>query len=211
VDPEPVPIEEKAFSPMMEMKDDRAGTAERDLIVEAAWRGDGLRIADTKMGLGMEVASNGEIVSGNKVAEAMAYTGKIFFLNTKPEASKDHMSADNQRASQRFAREAAVIIENCDSATYTYGRMYNYSAGGLYFESDIAFQPGTKVRIGLEKPDDFLGPDHLMASVKWCAEITAAVVLYDYGIGVEFDRLMNISEGNGKFKVIEGGGGQQKP
>ena len=70
MEPEPAPTEEKTFSPMMELKDDRAGTAERDLIVEAAWQGDGPRIADPKMGRGMEVASNGEIVSGNKVAGA---------------------------------------------------------------------------------------------------------------------------------------------
>jgi hypothetical protein len=141
----------------------------------------------------------------------MVNNGKIFFLNIKPEASKDHMFTDDQRASQRFAHEAAVVIENCDSATYTYGRMYNYSAGGLYFESDVAFQPGTKVSIGLEKPGSVLGSDHLIASVKWCKEISAAVVLYDYGIGVEFDRLVNLLAGNGKFKVIEGGGGQTKP
>ena len=140
----------------------------------------------------------------------MAKNGKIFFLNMKPEASRDHMTADDQRASQRVAHETAVIIENCDSATYTYGRMYNYSAGGLYFESDIAFQPGTNVRIGLEKPASVLGADYLIASVKWCKEISAAVVLYDYGIGVKFDRLMNLSAGNGKFKVIEGGGRQEK-
>jgi hypothetical protein len=141
----------------------------------------------------------------------MVNNGKIFFLNIKPEASKDHMSTDDQRASQRFAHEAAVVIENCDSATYTYGRMYNYCAGGLYFESDVAFQPGTMVRIGLEKPGSVLGPDHLIASVQWCKEISGAVVLYDYGIGVEFDRLMNLLAGNGKFKVIEGGGGQTEP
>jgi hypothetical protein len=140
----------------------------------------------------------------------MANTVKIFFLNIKQEASKDHMSADDQRASQRFTHEAAIIIENCDSATYTYGRMYNYSTGGLYFESDVAFQPGSNVRIGLEKPGSVLGSDRLIASVKWCKEISAAVVLYDYGIGVEFDRLMNLSAGNGRFKVIEGGGGHEK-
>ena len=142
----------------------------------------------------------------------MANTGKIFFLNIKPEASKDHMSADDQRASQRFAHEAAVVIENCDAATRTQGRMYNYSSGGLYFESDDAYQPGTKVRIGFEKPGSPLGFDHLIASVKWCKEISAAVVLYDYGIGVEFEHLMNLPASNGRFKVIQGGGaGREKP
>jgi hypothetical protein len=62
------------------------------------------------------------------------------------------MFPDDQRTSQRFVYEAALKIENCDSGTYTYGRMYNYSAGGIYFESDVALQPGTQVRIDIENP-----------------------------------------------------------
>jgi hypothetical protein len=36
------------------------------------------------------------------------------------------------------------------------------------------------------------------------------VVLYDHGIGVEFDRLMKRSKRDGKFKVIQGGADQEK-
>jgi hypothetical protein len=50
------------------MKDDRGRTAEKDLIEEAAWPADELTIADTKMGAGTAVASNGEIVSESNVA-----------------------------------------------------------------------------------------------------------------------------------------------
>jgi hypothetical protein len=82
----------------------------------------------------------------------MANTDKIVFLNNNPQTSKGHMFPDDQRASKRFAFEAAIIIEKCDSRTYTYGRMYNYSSGGIYFESDVAFQPGTQVQIDVENP-----------------------------------------------------------
>ena len=140
----------------------------------------------------------------------MANYEKIIFLNNNPEASKNPMFADDQRASKRFAYEAAILIEDCDSGVYTYGRMYNCSAGGLYFESDVAFQPGTHVRIDIDKPRNGLNSEHLIAKVKWYQEISAAVVLYDYGTGVEFDRLMNRSECNRKFKVIQGGAGQEK-
>ena len=116
------------------------------------------------------------------------------------------MSPDDQRASRRFVYEAALKIENCGSGTYTYGRMYNYSADGIYFESDVAFQPGTRVRIDIEKPNNGLVSYHLTAKVKWCREITAAVVLYDYGVGAEIDR----SKLNGKFKVIRGGAASEK-
>jgi hypothetical protein len=124
----------------------------------------------------------------------------------KTQSSKGPMSPDEQRASQRFVYESALKVENCDSGTYTYGRMYNYSAGGIYFESDVAFQPGTQVRIEIEKPAIDLDTDDLVAMVKWCHEISAAVVLYDYGIGVEFDR----SKRDGKFRVIQGGAGPEK-
>jgi hypothetical protein len=72
VEAEPASIEEKTSSPIMAMKDDRAETAEKDLIAEAAWPADGLRIAGIKMDTGTEVASNGAIVSGNNVTDSSA-------------------------------------------------------------------------------------------------------------------------------------------
>jgi hypothetical protein len=176
------------------------------------------------MDAGTEVKSNAEtfleedakislsvsMLSLNKIRCLMSNPVNIIFLNNNPEASTDPMFPNDQRASQRFVYEASLKIENCDSGTYTYGRMYNYSAGGIYFESDVAFQPGTQVRIETAKPGSGLFTDQLTAKVKWCREITAAVVLYDYGIGVEFDRLMNRSKRNGKFKVIQGGANQEK-
>ena len=140
----------------------------------------------------------------------MSNPENIIFLNNNPEVSKGPMFPDDQRTSQRFVHEAALKIENRDSGTYTYGRMYNYSAGGIYFESDVAFQPGTQVRIDVENPGNGLDTNLLTAKVKWCQEISAAVVLYDYGIGVEFDRLMKRSKRNGKFQVIQGGADQEK-
>jgi hypothetical protein len=121
------------------------------------------------------------------------------------------MLMNDQRVSKRLYHEAPLVIENCDSGTYSYGRMYNYSRGGIYFESDTPFQAGTRVRFDIEKSKISLGADHYFAEVKWCAEISAAVVLYDYGIGVEFDPKMNSAMGNGKLKVIKGGVNRNKP
>ena len=112
---------------------------------------------------------------------------------------------NDQRASERFNHETPLVIEDCDSGTYSYGRMYNYSKGGIYFESDTPFQTGTRVRFDIEKSNIDLEADQYFAEVKWCAEIIAAVVLYDYGIGVEFDPKMNPAAGSGKLTVIAGG------
>ena len=140
----------------------------------------------------------------------MANTEKIVFLNSNPSTPKGHMSPDDRRASKRFAYEAATIIEKCDSRTYTHGRMYNYSSGGMYFESDVAFEPGTQVQIDVENPGDGLHSGNLLGEVKWCEEIAAAVVLYDFGIGVEFDRSMDRSAYNENLKVIPGGADHKK-
>ena len=115
------------------------------------------------------------------------------------------MRMNDQRASERFKHETPLVIENCDSGTYSYGRMYNYSKGGIYFESDTPFQTGTHIRFDIEKSKIDLDADQCFGEVKWCAEISAAVVLYDYGIGVEFDSKMKQMTGSGKLKVIKGG------
>jgi hypothetical protein len=83
--------------------------------------------------------------------------------------------------------------------------MYNCSQGGIYFESDTPHQAGTRVRIEIEKSKNGLEAGLYFVKVKWCAEISATVVLYDYGIGAEFDPKMNPTTANGKFKVIKGG------
>ncbi len=140
----------------------------------------------------------------------MADTDKIVFLNHNPMAPKGYMFPDDQRASKRIVYETAIIIEKCDSGTYTHGRMYNYSSGGIYFESDVAFEPGCQVQIDIENPHDGLHSGDLLGKVKWCEEISAAVVLYDYGIGVEFDRSLDRSVYNEKLKVIRGGADPKK-
>ena len=140
----------------------------------------------------------------------MTNTGKIIFLTHDIPSSGSHAFMNDRRASKRFNHETPLVIENCDSGTCSYGRMYNYSQGGIYFESDTPYQVGTRVRINIEKSKIGLDADHYFAEVKWCAEISAAVVLYDYGIGVEFDPKMN-PMGNGRLKVIKGGVKPNKP
>ena len=135
----------------------------------------------------------------------MTNTGKIFFLTHDIQSSGGHMLMNDQRASKRFNHETPLVIENCDSGTYSYGKMYNYSQGGFYFESDTPYPAGTRIGIDIEKSKIGLDAGHYFAEVKWCAEISAAVVLYDYGVGAEFDPKINAARDNGKLKVISGG------
>ena len=141
----------------------------------------------------------------------MTNTEKIFFLTHHIQPFDEHTFMNDQRADIRFNHDTPLVINNCDSGTSAYGRMYNYSQGGVYFESDTPYQVGTRVRIHIEKSKTGLEAGLYFAQVKWCAEISAAVVLYDYGIGAEFDPKMNPTAGNGKFKVIKGGAKPNKP
>lgn len=133
---------------------------------------------------------------------------KIVLMARKQQAPEKQATADDQRSSKRFNYEAPLIIKNCAGGTYAYGIMYNYSRGGIYFESDEAFKPGTCVRIDLDESQNVLAADHYYATVKWCNEIHAAVVLYDYAIGIEFDRELNSTAGTEKLRIIKGGADQ---
>jgi hypothetical protein len=140
----------------------------------------------------------------------MANTEKIIYITHNLKPSNRQMVADDKRATKRFDHEAPLVINNCDGGTNASGRMYNYSRGGLYLESDAALNPGTHVRIDIEASPTVPAADHFYATVRWCKEIFAAVVLYDYGIGVEFDRATNCSTGPGKIRIIQGDAGRQE-
>lgn len=124
------------------------------------------------------------------------------------ETSIYHMIKADQRASKRLTYEAPVTVENCDTGEFFYGRMYNYSLGGMYFETDYPLPTDAEIRIAIRKSKNGPGFDHFRAKVKWCEEIPEAVVLYNYGVGVQYLSSLTQSKGDGKLKVIEGGAGR---
>ena len=115
------------------------------------------------------------------------------------------MRFEEQRASERFAYEAPVIIEVDQTGESFDGSMYNYSHGGMYVELDNFLRPGSKVRISVERENAFSDKEYLQAKIIWCREITGAVVLYDYGAGVQYDPATNDPDWRKIFRVIEGG------
>ncbi len=131
--------------------------------------------------------------------------GNIAYLTTDLEASTCQMVKDDKRASKRLTYEAPVTIENCDTGEYFYGRMYNYSLGGMYFETDYPLPSDAEIRVAIRKSENGPGFDHFRAKVKWCEEITEAVVLYTYGVGVQYLSSFAQSKCGGKLKVIQGG------
>ncbi len=115
------------------------------------------------------------------------------------------MTIDDQRTSERFSLEAPVNIQNCRSGEYHDGSIYNYSRGGMYIELDYPLAVGSQIHIVMEKPGDLPRGETCRARVIWCEEIPGAVVLYNYGIGVQYDLTVKSSRLTEKFHVIDGG------
>ena len=115
------------------------------------------------------------------------------------------MAGDDQRGSERFNCEAPVIIEDCETGKIYDGSVYNYSRGGMYLELDDCLTPGSEIRIDMEKSRIPSFPESCHGRVVWCEEILGAVVLYNYGVGVQHDLTVKGSHTADKFQVIAGG------
>ena len=115
------------------------------------------------------------------------------------------MSIDDQRTTERFNLDAPVVLQDYRTGGYYDGSIYNYSRGGMYIELDYPLNPGDWIHILMEKTDAFPHGDTCRARIVWCKEIHGAVVLYNYGIGVEYDPEVKPSTLEAKFYVINGG------
>ena len=90
------------------------------------------------------------------------------------------------RKSIRFEHNSTVMLADEHSDYFAYAKMFNFSSGGLYFESDIAFKQGTKIQIQFANPPFRSGPKTLSSVVRWCLKLTAYDTDYTYGVGVQF-------------------------
>jgi hypothetical protein len=110
-----------------------------------------------------------------------------------------------KRVCARFFHEAPVVIEECGKGAYHSARMYNYSRGGIYLETDLSLKPGDRVNLWLSGLPENSFPEINFAEVRWRDEITGAVVLYSYGIGIKYYRPIKHLDFPGKFRVVQGG------
>jgi hypothetical protein len=91
-----------------------------------------------------------------------------------------------QRDTTRVKHKASILLENFPSGVHYEAKMYNYSRGGMYFESDYAPLPGTEIYIGIEKSPYDLGPDLYRAKVRWRKELPEQDSKYTFGVGVKY-------------------------
>lgn len=110
-----------------------------------------------------------------------------------------------KRVCARFFHEAPVVIEECGTGEYFDARMYNYGREGMYVETDLALKPGARVNLWLSDLPKNSFPEINFAEVRWCEDITGAVVLYNFGIGIKYYRPIKHLDFPGKFRVVQGG------
>jgi len=95
-------------------------------------------------------------------------------------------SKPDQRDTPRFHHEAAIMFEHYASGRYYEGKMFNYSRGGMYFESNIAPGIGAEIFIGIENsPHTFVHDVH-RARVIWEKKLADRQSFFFYGIGVKY-------------------------
>jgi hypothetical protein len=122
---------------------------------------------------------------------------------TPPEEPILEDGAYLDRAHERIDCEVPVLIEDTEIRNVTPGKMFNYSQGGLYLESEKAPRIGkgaiihmTNYSAHASEPEDMR---RYYARVVWVNKLSGAVVFNRYGVGVklcpsieEFIRLFGI-------------------
>jgi len=101
-----------------------------------------------------------------------------------------------KRAFERHCQEVPITVAYFNTNRYYLATMLNYCEGGLYFESDFAFQPRTSLYIRIEEEmSESPGAEiHngfrsvALGEVKWCTE-TGKGEPGKYGVGVKYYEL----------------------
>lgn len=95
--------------------------------------------------------------------------------------------AVDYRKCKRFFHNSTILIEDQNRGTFSYGKINNMSGEGLYFETEFAFRPGTRIKFRLDNPPFKSCPDDYCGIIKWCKEVDPDDTSnYPYGAGVEF-------------------------
>lgn len=91
-----------------------------------------------------------------------------------------------QRNSQRFEVQASVMIEDFRSGFYYNGIIYNYSADGVYLESDYAPRPGRRIQLKVNGTQEIFTSDLFFGEIKWRRPLFDETSAYSYGIGIKY-------------------------
>jgi len=119
-------------------------------------------------------------------------------VTKEPDLSKSSPTiGKNYRDNRRFKTKGTAVIEVPNSGHWIYAEMTDFSSHGLSFETEVAIQPGTAIRIKFDKAlvsyrlDKSLkslfndGFKTYNSTVQWCKKIDDAQPISNFGIGVK--------------------------
>ena len=101
------------------------------------------------------------------------------------------------KKNRRFKTKSTAVIELTDTGYWVYAEMTDFSKNGLCFETEAAIQPGTVIRVKLDKSlvssrfdksfkslfND--GYKTYNSTVKWCKQLDDDLSFSSFGIGAE--------------------------
>ena len=90
------------------------------------------------------------------------------------------------RKTARFEHKTTLMVSDEDQKYFSYAQMLNYSAGGMCFGSDVAFKPGARVSVRMEKPLSKTAPKAFRGIVRWCKESAEEEAKYYFGVGIQY-------------------------
>jgi hypothetical protein len=89
-----------------------------------------------------------------------------------------------RRKSERIAYKSALLHSTCPPDFFYSGTMYNFSTGGLYFESNEDLLKGDEISISIkEPPAEFLKVSDQYHDVRimWCEVLQGSSYQVGYG------------------------------
>lgn len=95
-------------------------------------------------------------------------------------------SRPDRRTDTRYRHETAIMYEIYGSGRYFEGKMFNYSRGGMYFESNFAPEIGTEIFIGVENSPNSSGHEVYRAKAIWSVKMDDAESFFFHGVGVKY-------------------------
>jgi hypothetical protein len=95
-------------------------------------------------------------------------------------------AAIDYRKCKRYGHQSTILLEDEKSGSFSYGRIGNMSGDGIYFETEFAFRPGTRVKFKIDNPPFKSCPLEYCGIIRWCNELYDEPSNYPFGVGVEF-------------------------
>ena len=93
--------------------------------------------------------------------------------------------SENRKA-KRLNHKGTIMFAEESSRYYCYAQVNNLSGEGIYFESEIALEPGKEISIRLDNPPFKAAPKNYRAIVQWCRLLSETESIDAYGVGVKY-------------------------